>query len=73
MHCTEDTLWRGIPGNYTDPNAPRVLANVRKLVNNGNYSEATVLADKDLSGDSSSVCSYSEAIVANDRTRNIQI
>ncbi|KMT01109.1 hypothetical protein BVRB_9g223620 isoform B [Beta vulgaris subsp. vulgaris] len=54
MHCTEDTLWRGIPGNYTDPNAPRVLANVRKLVNNGNYSEATVLADKDLSGDSSS-------------------
>ncbi|XP_057247686.1 alpha-L-fucosidase 2-like isoform X1 [Beta vulgaris subsp. vulgaris] len=54
INLNEDTLWRDIPGNYTDPNTPRVLANVRKLVNNGNYSEATVLADKDLSGDSSS-------------------
>ncbi|XP_021753434.1 alpha-L-fucosidase 2-like [Chenopodium quinoa] len=53
INLSDDTLWTGIPGNYTDPNAPKALANVRKLVDTGKYSEATAFADKELSGDSS--------------------
>ncbi|KAH9622108.1 hypothetical protein KSS87_021464, partial [Heliosperma pusillum] len=55
INLNEDTLWTGYPGNYTDPNARKALAKVRKLVNNGNYSEATVVADKELSGSLSDV------------------
>ena len=32
------------------------MATVRKLVDSGNYSEATVVADKELSGEASDVC-----------------
>ncbi|CAN1141342.1 Alpha-L-fucosidase 2 [Linum perenne] len=28
IHLNEDTLWTGIPGNYTDPDAPKALAEV---------------------------------------------
>lgn len=51
----EDTLWTGIPGNYTDPKAPEALAEVRKFVDNGDYFAATEAAIK-LSGNSSDVC-----------------
>lgn len=44
-HCkrihAEDTLWTGTPGNYTNPNAPEALLEVRKLVDSGKFSEAT--------------------------------
>ena len=39
-----DTLWTGVPGNYTDPKAPASLAEVRKLVNDGRFVEATKAA-----------------------------
>lgn len=55
LDVAEDTLWTGIPGNYTNPNAPKALAEVRKLVDNGEYVEATKEAVK-LSGDPSDVC-----------------
>lgn len=51
----EDTLWTGIPGDYTNPNAPAALLEVRKLVDNGQYAEATTAAEK-LSGNQSDVC-----------------
>ena len=50
----EDTLWTGTPGNYTDPKAPEALAEVRKLVDNGEYFAATEAAVK-LSGNPSDV------------------
>lgn len=50
----EDTLWTGIPGDYTDPRAPEVLSKVRKLVNEGQYAEATTAAVQ-LSGKPSEV------------------
>lgn len=53
----DDTLWTGTPGNYTNPNAPEALSEVRKLVDNGQYSEATTAAVK-LSGDPSDVCFF---------------
>lgn len=53
----EDTLWTGIPGNYTNPDAPKTLSEVRKLVDNGEYAEATEVAVK-LSGDPSDVCYF---------------
>ncbi|KAL2940640.1 Alpha-L-fucosidase 2 [Bienertia sinuspersici] len=43
INLNEDTLWTGIPKNYTNPKAPEALAIVRKLVDNGNYSEATAV------------------------------
>ncbi|CAI8604867.1 unnamed protein product [Vicia faba] len=49
LHLNEDTLWTGVPGNYTDKNAPEVLAEVRKLVDDRKYPEATTAAEK-LSG-----------------------
>ena len=52
---SEDTLWTGIPGNYTDKNAPEALAEVRKLVDDRKYSEATTAALK-LSGPPGEVC-----------------
>ncbi|XP_074286253.1 alpha-L-fucosidase 2-like [Silene latifolia] len=55
INLNEDTLWTGTPGNYTDPNAPKALAKVRKLVNDGNYSEATTVADNELPGAASDV------------------
>lgn len=56
---TEDTLWTGTPGDYTNQNAPEALAEVRKLVDGGNFSEATAAAVK-LSGDPSDVCNIME-------------
>ncbi|KAL9238298.1 hypothetical protein vseg_012736 [Gypsophila vaccaria] len=50
INLNEDTLWTGIPGEYTDPSARKALLKVRKLVDDGNYSEATLVADKELSG-----------------------
>ncbi|MBA0861739.1 hypothetical protein Goshw_000356, partial [Gossypium schwendimanii] len=37
----EDTLWIGVPGDYTNLEAPAAIAEVRKLVDNGDYAEAT--------------------------------
>lgn len=54
LQLNEDTLWTGIPGNYTNPDAPKTLSEVRKLVDNGEYAEATEAAVK-LSGDPSDV------------------
>lgn len=50
----EDTLWTGVPGNYTNPDAPVALSEVRKLVDDGKYAEATKAAVK-LSADPSDV------------------
>ncbi|CAN1289140.1 Alpha-L-fucosidase 2 [Linum perenne] len=41
LQLNEDTLWTGVPGNYTDPNDPAALSQVRKLVDNGQFFEAT--------------------------------
>ncbi|PNY12361.1 alpha-L-fucosidase 2-like protein [Trifolium pratense] len=54
LQLNEDTLWTGVPANYTDKNAPQVLAEVRKLVDDKKYPEATTAADK-LSGAPSEV------------------
>lgn len=51
---TDDTLWTGTPGNYTDPHAQPVLQDVRKLVDSGNYAKAS-LAAFGLSGNPSDV------------------
>ncbi|CAI9286907.1 unnamed protein product [Lactuca saligna] len=49
---SDDTLWTGSPGNYTNPDAPKALSEVRKLVDDGNYAEATTAA-VELSGEPS--------------------
>lgn len=54
INLNEDTLWTGIPGNYTNPDAPAALSEVRKLVDDGKYAEATKAAVK-LSADPSDV------------------
>ncbi|XP_061373898.1 alpha-L-fucosidase 2 [Gastrolobium bilobum] len=54
LQLNEDTLWTGTPVNYTNKNAPEALAQVRKLVDDRKYSEATAAAVK-LSGDPSDV------------------
>lgn len=33
-----------MPGNYSNPNAPAVLSNVRTLVDNGDYTAASTAA-----------------------------
>ena len=50
----EATLWTGTPGDYTNPDAPKALAEVRKLVDDGDYAAATEAAVK-LSGNPSDV------------------
>ncbi|KAI3704178.1 hypothetical protein L1987_74393 [Smallanthus sonchifolius] len=54
INLNDDTLWTGVPGNYTNPDAPNALAEVRKLVDDGKYAEATKEAVK-LSADPSDV------------------
>ncbi|XP_057951484.1 alpha-L-fucosidase 2-like [Malania oleifera] len=46
LQLNDDTLWTGTPGNYTDPDAPKALPEVRKLVDNGQYADATAAAAK---------------------------
>ncbi|KAJ4716204.1 Alpha-L-fucosidase 2 [Melia azedarach] len=46
LQLNEDTLWTGIPGNYTYPDAPKALSEVRRLVDIGEYAEATTSAVK---------------------------
>ncbi|KAK0582928.1 hypothetical protein LWI29_031244 [Acer saccharum] len=41
LQLNEDTLWTGIPGDYTRPTALEALSEVRGLVDNGEYAEAT--------------------------------
>lgn len=50
----EDTLWTGTPGDYADPDAPITLSRVRKLVDDGQFAEATAVA-ANLSGTPSDV------------------
>lgn len=50
----ECTLWTGTPGDYTNPDAPKALSEVRKLVDDGDYAAATEAAVK-LSGNPSDV------------------
>ncbi|CAN1812984.1 Alpha-L-fucosidase 2 [Linum perenne] len=52
LQLNDDTLWTGIPGDYTDPNAPAALSEVRKLVSNAQFPEASLQALQ-LSGNSS--------------------
>ncbi|KAL1534550.1 Alpha-L-fucosidase 2 [Salvia divinorum] len=54
INLNEDTLWTGTPGYYEDPNAPTTLSEVRKLVDNRKYAEATAVA-ANLSGNPSAV------------------
>ncbi|OMO73966.1 Six-hairpin glycosidase-like protein [Corchorus capsularis] len=54
LQLNEDTLWTGVPGDYTDPDAPAALSEVRKLVDNRDYAKATKAAVK-LSGNPSDV------------------
>ncbi|GAA0141818.1 hypothetical protein LIER_02873 [Lithospermum erythrorhizon] len=44
INLNEDTLWTGTPGNYTNPDAPKTLTEVRKLVDARKYAEATEAA-----------------------------
>ncbi|XP_077224963.1 alpha-L-fucosidase 2-like isoform X2 [Tasmannia lanceolata] len=44
IQLNDDTLWTGVPGNYTNSNAPTFLSKVRELVDNGKYAEATTAA-----------------------------
>ncbi|RZB89190.1 Alpha-L-fucosidase 2 isoform B [Glycine soja] len=46
LQLNEDTLWTGIPGDYSNKSAPQALAEVRKLVDDGKFSEATAAAAK---------------------------
>ncbi|KAL9994462.1 putative alpha-L-fucosidase [Helianthus debilis subsp. tardiflorus] len=57
LNLNEDTLWTGVPGNYTNPDAPNALYVVRKLVDDGKYADATKDAVK-LSADPSDVCFF---------------
>ncbi|XP_011088197.1 alpha-L-fucosidase 2 isoform X1 [Sesamum indicum] len=54
INLNEDTLWTGTPGDYTDPDAPNTLSKVRKLVDDGQYADATTAA-VNLSGNPSDV------------------
>ncbi|KGN57492.1 alpha-L-fucosidase 2 [Cucumis sativus] len=54
LQLNEDTLWTGTPADYTNPDAPEALREVRKLVDDGKYAEATEAAVK-LSGKPSDV------------------
>ncbi|CAI0466902.1 unnamed protein product [Linum tenue] len=54
LQLNDDTLWTGVPGDYTDPNAPAALSAVRKLVANGQFADASAAALK-LSGKGSEV------------------
>ncbi|KAL9317273.1 hypothetical protein ACSQ67_013790 [Phaseolus vulgaris] len=54
LQLNEDTLWTGIPGDYTNKSAPQALAEVRKLVDDRKFPEATAAAVK-LSGEPSNV------------------
>ncbi|KAG2577887.1 hypothetical protein PVAP13_6NG267500 [Panicum virgatum] len=49
---SDDTLWTGAPGNYTDPEAPAALAVVRELVNQGRFADATEAARRLFGGQS---------------------
>jgi alpha-L-fucosidase 2 len=40
IQLNEDTLWSGGPRDWNNPDAPRVLAEVRRLIADGNYEEA---------------------------------
>ncbi|XP_037437232.1 alpha-L-fucosidase 2-like [Triticum dicoccoides] len=54
LQLNHDTLWTGVPGNYTDPKGPGVLAEVRQLVDQGRFADATASA-KGLFGGQSEV------------------
>ncbi|KAJ8763564.1 hypothetical protein K2173_002447 [Erythroxylum novogranatense] len=44
IQLNEDTLWTGVPGNYTNPNAPEASSVVRSHVDEGEYTQATAEA-----------------------------
>ncbi|CAN6283499.1 unnamed protein product [Urochloa humidicola] len=52
LQLNHDTLWTGVPRNYTDPEVPAALAVVRELVNQGQFADATAAATRLFGGQS---------------------
>lgn len=50
IQLNEETLWSGGPRDTNNPEAPRHLAEVRRLLFEGGPAEAQALADKYLMG-----------------------
>eukprot|EP01018_Ginkgo_biloba_P015598 Gb_36169 [translate_table: standard] len=46
LQLNEDTLWTGVPSDFTDPQVVTILPQVRKLVGEGHFAEATSVAKK---------------------------
>lgn len=59
----DDTLWTGVPGNYTDLEAPAALAVVRKLVDEGRFVDATKAASGLFGGPTEVCCMCEHAMV----------
>ncbi|XP_057863787.2 alpha-L-fucosidase 2 isoform X2 [Cryptomeria japonica] len=45
LQLNEDTLWTGEPSDYTDPRVATILPQVRKLVTDGKFAEASIAAE----------------------------
>lgn len=44
LSCAEDTLWSGGPSDWNNPDAQVILPQVRELVREGRFAEATLLS-----------------------------
>ncbi|MEM1084594.1 MAG: glycoside hydrolase family 95 protein [Verrucomicrobiota bacterium] len=58
IQMNEDTLWTGGPHDYTRPGGAKVLPEVRKLISQGKYKDALLLADQHMSGSPQSQQAY---------------
>lgn len=48
--CAEETLWSGGPSDWNNPKALEALPQVRELVKEGKYAEATSLSKNEMLG-----------------------
>ncbi|GAB4838837.1 hypothetical protein Ancab_028379, partial [Ancistrocladus abbreviatus] len=71
LNPNEDTVWTGIPGNYTNPKAPEALGQVRKL-DDGKFADAAVLAQAKLDGEPSNAGSTTVVHALDDKKLRIE-
>ncbi|WP_052417698.1 glycoside hydrolase family 95 protein [Cellvibrio mixtus] len=61
LQLNEDTFWAGGPHNNINPAAREALPHIRQLINQGNYADASALAEKTITSQDSNGMPYQTA------------
>ena len=72
IQLNEETLWSGFPKNWNNPDAPKVLPEIRQAVKNGDYALADSLGKKMMGPDTQVYLPLGDLAIKFKHTDNVQ-